>query len=98
MKPITPKEALQGNEEIIPDYVFEVFNELIVKNLTCKTAIVYYKDVFALIKNKVENYPKDILDGDRIERAYRKQGWKVECDTPAYNETYAGHYTFTINS
>lgn len=41
MKAITPAEAIKQAKLIIPDQVFEAFNELIIQNLETSLGITY---------------------------------------------------------
>lgn len=96
-KPITPREALKKKEERLPDEVFDAFNEMIADNLRDGVATFKAKDVAALIRSKLQIkgeqvYDKGYMD---VEPLYRKAGWKVEYDQPAYCESYDATYTFS---
>lgn len=92
-KPITPDETESGKH--IPPIVIEAFNELIREG----GGRVLQKDAVALILVKAagavtleEIFKNGWLD---VEGAYRKAGWKVVYDKPAYCETYEANFTFT---
>lgn len=96
VKPITPKEALGKKQEQLPDEVLEAFNELIAANLKDRESTFKATDAVNLIRQKLEIksdaiYEKGYLD---IEQIYRKAGWEVEYDQPAYCESYPATYTF----
>lgn len=96
MPPITPEEAQEPRPDI-PEYVFDAFNELIVKNLTGKRSVVMQDEVADLAArlgdvSKSYLYDEKYLD---VERHYEQAGWKVVYDKPAYNETYRPTFTFT---
>lgn len=94
--PITPREARAGAGAALPPEVFQVFNELIQKA---------YKDGYATVKqeeaavriaqvlgiSRSEVFDRGLLD---VEEAYRKKGWEVVYDSPAFNETYPATFSF----
>lgn len=97
-KPITPKEALSQIDTTKPDGVYEAFNELIVKHLDNGTAIIQQKDVAKLIAKKTGKTQKEIFEKGwlNVEESYRKMGWKVSYDNPAFNETYEPTFEFRV--
>lgn len=96
VKPIKASEIDNKKGEAIPDSVFEVFNELITKNYSGGSATVYQKDVVRMLVKKgltgSEIYDNHWLD---VEDIYRKAGWKVKYDKPAYCETYDAYFVFS---
>ena len=102
VKPITPSQARKKSDDIlsdIPEGIFEIVNDLIVKNLSGGRAVVLQE---AIIKEAVhKGFKRDLIFENHyldIEKHYRKAGWKVEYDKPAYNEDYEPTFTFTRNS
>jgi hypothetical protein len=95
---ITPDEATEQAAAApnIPDPVFEVFNELIVKNLRDGEAHVLQDDAVTAISGALTVERQDVLDNHwlDVEDAYRAQGWVVDYDKPGYNETYSAFFTF----
>jgi hypothetical protein len=95
VKPISPHEVLPRRLELIPPIVFEIFNELITKNFDGRRASVAQCDVVErLIAQGHERsaiYENRWLD---IETYYKKAGWRVHYDKPAYNESYAPFFVF----
>ena len=91
MKIIKPSEVVELKKNIIPQEVFDAFNELIAKNWDGHSATVLQDDVAALIISKfaspVNPYAEHWLD---IEDIYRNEGWIVEYDKPGWNEDYSG--------
>lgn len=81
MKIIKPSEVVELKKNIIPQEVFDAFNELIAKNWDGRSATVLQDDVVALIISKfassVNPYSERWLD---IEDSYRNEGWIVEYD------------------
>lgn len=101
MKPITPAEVLNRKLEDIPDFVIESFNELITKNLVPgnKSATIKQDDVVDLILTKKPELTRhDVFDGHMldVEDLFRKNGWNVRYDKPAYYETYKAYFVFSI--
>lgn len=102
IKPITPQEAELQEGSQIPDAVIGIFNKLIVKNLHNGQAKITITEVEQAILAEVQshialpsNYTinHDWLD---VEPIFRRAGWKVTYDKPAYFETYEGYYIFTV--
>ena len=98
VKPITPNGARKKAEETIPDQVIEAFNELISENIGNSSYVtILQKDAIKRIKEKMPEISTDTIFAKRwldIEQIFRKQGWKVEYDKPAYCETYEANWTF----
>lgn len=95
-KPITPGEITPAKAASLPDNVIDVFNELIAAAWNGHHAIVKQKDAAREIASRMEVpvdhvYQRGWLD---VEDIYRKAGWKVEYDKPAYCETYDATFTF----
>jgi len=97
VKPIKASEIDTKRKEAIPDAVFEVFNELITKSYSGGSATVYQKGVVEMLIAKGLNR-KEIFDNHwlDVEGIYRKAGWKVEYDKPAFNETYEARFIFSL--
>lgn len=95
--PIKPGEVAKQKQESFPSQVLEAFNQLITEKFNNTYAIVKQDDVVALMVknglNQREIYDKGWLN---VEDIYRKAGWKVEYDKPAYNESYPATFTFSI--
>jgi len=96
MPPIAPSAVTDLKTTLIPEYVFDAFNHMIAKNWNgrsssftqdavidkiCETQTVDRQHLF------INNY----LD---VEDSYRKLGWFVHYDKPAYNETGEAMFTF----
>lgn len=97
MPAIRPVEALKLKIKDIPEEVLEVWNELIVKNLSGSSSTILQKDAAAAIAQKMNVasdyvYESGWLD---IEKIYRSAGWKVVYDKPGYNESYHARFEFT---
>jgi hypothetical protein len=95
-KPINPSEVQVRKNESIPDIVFEVVNEFIVKNWTGNQSLIFQDDVVSEIVGRSDYLAQEIYDKHwmDIEDAYRKEGWTVNYDKPAYNESYRANFIF----
>lgn len=97
VKPITPSEAKSKKISLIPEIVIECFNELISRKLDIYgSATILQKDVVNLIESRSDLtasqiYSNKYLD---VEDYYRKAGWKVVYDKPAYCENYDAFFVF----
>jgi len=95
-KPITPDEVEALQEQVLPDAVFDVFNELIAKHWSGHDAVVIQDEAVNRITERLscargEVFAKGYLD---VESAYRKAGWYVKYDKPGYNESYQAFFRF----
>ena len=96
--PIKPSEVVKAKKNQIPEAVFEAFNELITKNFTGNYSCFNSKDVVALITSKDSTLTSDRIFKEHlldIEEIYRKAGWGVKYDQPAYCENYDASFEFT---
>jgi hypothetical protein len=96
-KPIKPDEVIDKKIKSLPDIVIDTFNNAIAEAWNGKESIIYQRTVAFLIANELnisedKVYDRGYMD---IEPIYRKEGWKVQYDKPAYNETYEATYKFT---
>lgn len=98
MPAITPSEALSLKESIIPDEVFDAFNELIVEKIDLHGSVtVMQDDVVEKIINKLGCNRQDIFDKHwlDVEKIYQAAGWVVAYDKPAYCESYKAYFKFS---
>lgn len=95
VKPITPAEVAEAKKVFIPDDVFEVFNEEIAKSYSNGRAVVMQDKVVSAL-HKRGHLSRDLFENNYldIEDVYRKAGWHVEYDKPAYNEVYSAKFIF----
>ncbi len=99
-KPIKPNEV--GDLINFPDEVINGFNTLIAKNWNGKRSTFKQNDVVIEILSNFEKSGK-IIDRNQlfafhyldVEGIYRSEGWVVEYDKPAYNETYEASFKFS---
>ena len=95
IKPITPQEALNYNH--IPDEVMIIWNIFVAKAIK-GNGVIYQEDVINTITKETDYSRDDIFKCNLldVEELYRKVGFEVTYDKPAYNETYEATFTFKI--
>lgn len=100
VKPISPADIQRAKGDSIPDGVIEAFNELIIKGWDGRQSIVVQSEVETLIRKKTGYTGAQIHENNwlEVEDIYRKAGWKVEYESPAYNEDFPATFTFTKKS
>lgn len=109
VRPIKANEIQTEKAKVIPETMIEAANQLLVENINpsgtratfkFKELKRRYKELVAgkgatedeINEVKVETWWLDIED------TYRENGWNVNVDCPAYNESYDGYYEFTIKT
>lgn len=96
MPPIAPSEVADLKTTLIPEYVFNAFNHMIAKKWNGSSSSFTQDAVIDKIcetqtVDRQYLFSNNYLD---VEDSYRKAGWVVEYDKPAYNETYEAMFTF----
>ena len=108
-KPITPTEAIQRCQAMIPDFVLESVNELLVQNANKNVIRLKQDTVIELIIEKMLTLNPDALESEcrttifdngwlDFEELYRQAGWVVEYYKPAYNETGNASFNFSVEN
>ena len=102
IRAITPAQALKS--KVIPEFVLETVNDLIVKKLGKSSTFTFTQD--ELIKLLIAKQPGSDATGLRqiifdnhwldFEANYREAGWDVVYDSPGYSEYFEPYYRFTI--
>jgi hypothetical protein len=97
--PISPDEVVKAKGGIIPNFVYQAFNNLIAKYWDGRSAVVKQPEVVGYIVKLCPNaigrpdvFDKGWLD---VEEVYRAAGWKVKYDKPGYNESYDAYFVFS---
>lgn len=95
VEPISPNNIVKK----VPDFVIEVFNDLIQKNWNGHYAKFTQEKVVVAILKKTDNKSVkrvDIFDNHwlDVEPIYRAKGWKVEYNEPSYCESYKAFFMF----
>lgn len=93
--PITPDEV--DKTTVVPEAVFEIVNTLITETWDGESAIVYQNGLVDRIRQALGCERQTIFDKHYLdfEEAYRKVGWRVEYEKPAFNETGPTFFRFT---
>jgi len=97
-QPITPNEVVRLKEKILPNEVFDAFNELIAKKWNGRSSTVLQCEVVKLLKGKMQLEDTSIIFDNNwldVEPVYRDAGWVVKYDKPGYNESYEASFKFT---
>ena len=99
-KPIRPNEISVNLEKIIPDYVFEAVNDLLMENYRGTGSVNIKQDAIIakiLVNPNTTITRKELFDKHYMdfESVYRDYGWKVFYDKPAYDENYDAYFTFS---
>lgn len=100
VEPIRPKDVVKAKQESLPDEVIKAFNKLIAENWDGSSSRFKQNDAVARIKKTFlpkrmtskKMYENNWLD---VEDVYRKAGWDVYYDRPAYNENYPATFKFS---
>jgi len=105
--PLSPSDVTKKKAASIPEVMFEVVNDLIVKTWDGHQAdIALEKIVDGYLSKAFEGASRETLAAARtqlfssgwldFEDAYRAAGWSVRFDRPVYygGENFAPHYTF----
>jgi hypothetical protein len=99
VKPITPAQVIKKKKDGLPPFVIEAFNTLIAKNFNGHSATIRQEDVLQVIMAAApEGTTSDTVFNEHwldVEDIFRKAGWTVRYDKPAYNETYEPTFEFT---
>ena len=95
--PISPSEIPAKKASVIPPFVFDAVNQLLVERSDGPSTIVLLqKNIVALIREIMppgDDFNMKWLD---FEDAYREKGWIVKYDKPAYCETYDAFFEFRL--
>jgi hypothetical protein len=97
IKPITPDEIVEQKIRDLPDAVIEAWNRIIAQRYTGGSVIIMQDDVVEALL-PLAGYDRGLIFNEGwldIEELYRANGWKVEYDRPAYNESYRASFKFS---
>ena len=93
--PITPEEVIPKRKNLIPNEVFEVFDDLIVKNFSGTRAMVMQDVVVGILEDRgfsrQQLYDNHYLD---VEPYYREAGWQVTYNKKCIGDSFDSHYIF----
>lgn len=103
IRPILPKEIDDAKSATVHPKLIEAANNLIVKEWNGYSANFKLKELVAEFVRITEGdehneSAKSKVYKDQnlnIEDIFRKAGWKVNYDSPGYNESYDAYFEFT---
>jgi len=96
IKPLSPNDIMDNIGAIIPPVVIQAVNILLAKKFRGDEVTIKQKDIITEIKKlsnltSTEIYENKWMDFEEI---YRKNGWIVTYDKPAYCESYDATFSF----
>ena len=98
MKPIKPNEVQDEKNAKIPDAVIACVNEMIVENWHEHKARIGQDALLKRVLSRDADITKEEIFANHwfdFEPLFRKVGWDVVYDKPAYNESYEASFTFS---
>ena len=105
VRPIKPHEIASKRSITPPDFVYEVWNELISRHYHNGVSRVLQQDAVSALLRATDGDPTGITRDDiynngwlNIEEAYREAGWFVTYDKPGICESYGATFIFRRNS
>jgi len=92
IEPIKPSAVTKT----LPDEVIQIFNDMIQENWKGASATLLQNDLVAKIASVLDVPRQEVFDRGwlDVEGTFRKVGWKVSYDKPAYCETYKAYFMF----
>ena len=94
--PLRPEDMHAAKARVIPQHVFEAFDEEIARAWDGKRSVVMQEAVLMNIMTR-HGCTRDVVFSNKwldVEPVYRAAGWKVTYDKPAYCESYPASFTF----
>ena len=96
IKPISPKDISSAHKEI-PDIIIKTVNEMIKKKWDGSHSVIFQKELLKAVKAKDASLTSNYIFDNNFfdfEPLFRKAGWKVTYDSPAFNEDYEASFMF----
>ena len=98
-KVYSPEDVLKKRVETIPDFVITAFNDLLTENYADEGTVIKQDDAISRILqyNKDDELTREIIFKKRwldIEPLYRRKGWKVDYEKPAFDERFEPYFIF----
>lgn len=99
MKVYTPEDVMNKCNEMIPDFVITAFNDLLTENYADKGTVIKQDDAIRRILqySMDDELTREIIFKKRwldIEPLYRRKGWKVDYEKPAFDERFEPYFIF----
>lgn len=77
MKAITPEECIKAQDALVPDFIINIFNDLIKIKWDGKSAKIFESDVEVLV-NEQSNFDECECQGClKVVPIFRNAGWEV---------------------
>jgi len=96
VEPISPAEC-RAAKSSIPDLVFEEVNRLLVERAADpRRIVIFQKELLAACVRR--GLVSETIFSSRwldFEPYYRKKGWRVEYNSPGYNESFEASWVFS---
>lgn len=94
IKAISPSDIPKAKADAIPEAVIKVFNDMIARNFSGRSATVIQKDVVEELVNNHGMFRETIFGNGylNVEEIYRDQGY----DKPSYCENYGAYFEFSV--
>lgn len=95
-EPISPRQVKKANVSVLPDQVFDVFNQLISDNWDGRQSVVKQDAAASLIASALQITRSKVFELRYldVENSYRSKGWSVVYDKPGYCEEGEAFFTF----
>lgn len=96
--PIRPSQVAANKASVLPAAVIQAFNTLITRAWDGRSAMVYQHQATALMKELDPELTDERIREEHlldVEVVYRRHGWRVTYEKPAWNESGHPFYTFT---
>lgn len=90
--PIRPDELDEQKDDLVPEEVFRVINELIAADWGGNSATVREQDIVTRVAGLTGEAIGDLLA--KAEVAYRAAGWKVDYRKPGWGEEFGAYFVF----
>lgn len=97
VKPISPFEVILLKEELFPDEIIKIINEMIAEKWDGTSAVIKQDDLTKEIIKKLK-INKDIIFHKNyleFEEIYEKKGWDVNYDKPERGESFDAYFRFS---
>lgn len=97
VQPIRPEDVEAQKHANVPNEVIEAWNETIAKHYNNGRSSFPQIELINCIARKTSITDHFMIRNSGwldLEEVYRKQGWSVDYDRPAYNESYEPRFTF----
>ncbi|QJA43104.1 hypothetical protein [Phaeobacter phage MD18] len=95
--PLRPEDMPAAKAKVIPQSVFDAFDEEIARAWDGKSSVVMQEAVLTNIMTR-NACTRDVVFSNKwldVETVYRAAGWSVKYDKPGYCENYEASFVFS---